>query len=87
MRRIRKFLTIEKAKTFGNAFIDSQLNDLPLLWMFCRKTLDLKIEKIHQKTLKVIYESNDAYDNLLLQSNSLCTFWIFNDRYIKAYRN
>ena len=47
----------------SNAFIDSQFNYTPLLWMFCRKTLYSKIEKIHHKTLKVIYESNDTYDN------------------------
>ena len=39
--------------------------------MFCRKTLYSKIEKIHRKTLKVIYESHDTYDNLLLQSNTV----------------
>ena len=39
LRRIKKFLTIEKAKILGNAFIDSQFNYAPLLWMFCRKTL------------------------------------------------
>ena len=71
MRRIRKFLTIENAKILGNAFIDSQFNYVPLLWMFCRKTLYSKIEKIHRKTLKVIYESNDTYDNLLLQSSTV----------------
>ena len=30
-----------------------------------------KIEKIHHKTLKVIYESNDTDDNLLLKSNTV----------------
>ena len=39
--------------------------------MFCRKTLYSKIEKIHHKTLKVIYESNDTYGNLLLQSKTV----------------
>ena len=71
LRRIRKFLTIEKAKMLGNAFIDSQFNYAPLLWMFCRKTLYSKIEKIHHKAWKVIYESNDTYDNLLLESNTV----------------
>ena len=37
--------------------------------MFCRKTLYSKIEKIHHKTLKIIYESNDTYGNLLWPSN------------------
>ena len=31
LRRIKKFLTIEKAKILGNAFIDSQFNYAPLL--------------------------------------------------------
>ena len=71
LRCIRTFLTIEKAKMLGNAFIDSQFNYAPLPWMFCRKTLYSKIEKIHHKTLKVIYESKDTYENLLLPSNTV----------------
>ena len=39
--------------------------------MFCLKTLYSKLEKIHRKTLKVIFESNDTHDNLLLQSNTV----------------
>ena len=73
MRRIRKFLTIEKAKILGNGFIEHQFNYAPLLWMFRRKTIYSKIEKIHHKTLKVIYESNHTYNNLLLQSNTAST--------------
>ena len=71
LRRIRKFLTIEKAKMLGNAFIDSQFNYAPLPWMFCRKTLYSKITKIYHKTLNVICESNDTYENLLLQSSKV----------------
>ena len=55
LRRIRKHLTIEKPKILGNAFIDSQFNYAPLRWMLCRKTLYFKIEKNHQRTLKVVY--------------------------------
>ena len=50
LRHIRNFLTIKKAKILGNAFTDSQSNFALLLWMFCRKTVYSKIEKIHQKT-------------------------------------
>ena len=71
LRRIRKFLTIEKTKILGNAFIDSQLNYAPLIWMFCRKTLYSKIQKIHHRTLKVVYGIDDSYKNLLLSSNSV----------------
>ena len=71
LRRIRKFLTIEKAKILGNAFIDSQFNYAPLIWMFCRKTLYSKIEKIHHRTFKVVYGIDDSHSNLLLSSNSV----------------
>lgn len=32
----------------------SQLNYAPAIWMFCRRTCNSQIEKIHQKTLRVI---------------------------------
>ena len=70
LQRIRKFLTIEKAKILGNAFIDSQFNYAPLIWMFCRKTLYSKIEKIIHRTLKLVYGIDDSYKNLLFSSNS-----------------
>ena len=39
--------------------------------MFCRKTLNSKIQKIHHRTLKVVYGIGDSYKNLLLRSNSV----------------
>ena len=65
----QKYLTLDKAKLSGNAFIDSQFNYALLIWMFCHKTTFLKMQKIH-KSLKVIYQSNVSYD-LLQLSNSV----------------
>ena len=39
--------------------------------MFSRKTLCHKIEKIHHRTLKVIDQSGELIENLLLESNSV----------------
>ena len=71
LRCTRKFLTIEKAKIQGNCLIDCQFNYAPLVWVFCRKTLYSKIEKIRHRTLKVVYGIDDYYSNLLLSSNSV----------------
>ena len=71
LRRIRTYLSLEKAKMLGNAFIDSQFNYASLIWMFCRKGLYLKIQKIHHKTLKVIYQSNKTYKKLLELSETV----------------
>ena len=75
LRRIRKYLTLDKAKLLGNAFIDSQFNYAPLIWMFCHKTTYSKIQKIHHKSLKVIYQSDASYDDLL-QLNKSVSLWL-----------
>ena len=43
LRRIKKYITVEKAKPVGNAFIDCQFNYTPLIWMFCQNTLYLNL--------------------------------------------
>ena len=35
--RIRKYLSEDQAKRLYNAFINSQFNYMPVIWMFCRK--------------------------------------------------
>ena len=43
LRRIRGYLTVEKARALANAFIDRQFNNAPLIWMIVGKTLIDKI--------------------------------------------
>ena len=55
LRRIRKYLTLDKVELLGNAFIDSQFDYASIIRMFCHKTTYLAMQKIHHKNLKVIY--------------------------------
>ena len=71
LRRIRKYLTVEKTKLLYNAFINSQFNYASVIWMFCRKKDYLKIEKIQYKALKIIYNSSKSYEELLTRSNEV----------------
>ena len=71
LRRVRKYLSLEKAKTLSNAIIDSQFNYAPLIWTFYRKGLYLKMQKIYHKTLKVIYQFNKIYEELLELSETV----------------
>ena len=71
LRQIRKYLRLEKVKMSGNTFIDSQFNYAPLIWMFWRKGLYWKMQKIHHKTLNVIHQSNKIYDGLLQLSETV----------------
>ena len=65
LRPIRKYLSLEKANKLGNAVIDSQVNYAPLMWMFCRKELYLKMQKVQHETLNVIYQPNKTYEQRL----------------------
>ena len=47
--RIRKYLSLEKAKLLCNVFINSQFNYAPLVWMVCRKKQHLQIQKFTTK--------------------------------------
>ena len=54
LRRIRKYLTPNNAKVLYNAFINSQFSYASIIWMFCRKTVYLKMEEIQYKALKLV---------------------------------
>ena len=65
LTRLRKYVTLDEVILLGNMFINSQFNYAPLIWMFCRKTL------YHHRTLKVIYQDEESYKTLLLESSSV----------------
>ena len=65
-KRLRSYLTLDKARPLGNSFIDSKFNYAPLVWMFARKTTISNIFKIHYRTLQIVYNNfTDTYDALL----------------------
>ena len=71
LRRIRRYLSQDQAKRLNNAFINSQFNYAPIIWMFCRKNQYLKIQKIHHKALTVVFNSDSGYDELLQMNNEI----------------
>ena len=70
--RIRKFLTFEQAKLLANSFINTQFKYAPLIWMFTSKNSLLKINKIHRRTLRVVYDDySSTYEELLASHNDI----------------
>ena len=70
LRRIREYLTIEKARVHANVFIDSQFSYTTLIWVFAEKTLTNKICKIHPRILQMVYNEYIKSHKELLQLNS-----------------
>ena len=52
--RIRKYLDKIHAHRLCNAFVLSNFNYCPLIWMYCNKTLDAKINRVHKRALRAV---------------------------------
>ena len=64
--RIRSRVNLSQAKILYNSFILSQFNYCCLVWMFCSKTLQSKINQILKIALRIVYnEPNLNVDKLV----------------------
>ena len=69
--RIRKFIPFEQGKRPSEAYIMSIFTYCPLIWMYCGKTASNLIKKIHKRSLRNIYEMEDAnFEDLLVKDSS-----------------
>ena len=74
LARISKFLKQDKLKIIMKTFIQSQFNYCPLTWMFHNRTLNNKINKLHERALRVVYKNDKlTFDELLSLDNSVTT--------------
>ena len=76
LRRIRPFISLKTAKALCNAYIFSNFNYCPLIWMNFVKGNNNKIEKIQRRALSVVHQNynSDIYE--LLSIDKGVTFHI-----------
>ena len=61
----------EKLRILMKAFIDAQFNYCPLIWMFHNRSLNHKINKLHERALRIVYNDyNSSFESLLNEDNS-----------------
>ena len=72
LRRIKPFLSKEKARLLANAFINCQFLYAPLIWMFSSKSSINKICKIRFRTLQIFHNVHEkACEELLAVINDI----------------
>ena len=72
LARISKLLSQDKLKLIMKTFIESQFNYCPLIWMFHSRTLNTKINKLHERALRIVYKDDDlTFQQLLEKDNSV----------------
>ena len=55
LARVSNFMSCNQRKIIMNAFISSQFNYCPLVWMCHNRTLNKQINKIHHRALSIVY--------------------------------
>ena len=60
LARISKFLNVNARKLVFRSFIMSNFTYCPLVWHFCGKTNNSKIEKIQERALRIVYNDYES---------------------------
>ena len=72
LTRLAKIMPFKKKRTLMNAFIESQFSYCPLVWMFCSRTINNKINRIHERALRLVYlDYTCSFVDLLKMDNSV----------------
>ena len=65
-------MELTKRRILMNASFDSQFNYCPHIWMFYSRNLNNKINKLHERCLRVIYnDKTSSFEQLLENDNSV----------------
>ena len=71
LARISNLMSTDKLRIIMKGFIESQFNYCPLVWMFHSRALNNKINKLHERALRLVYkDSNLSFQKLLEKDNS-----------------
>ena len=72
LARIVKLLPFSKRRIILKTFIESQFSYCPLVWMFCSKQMNRKINHVHERALRLVYRDfNSTFEELLNRDKSV----------------
>ena len=72
MSRITPHMDFNKTRLTVNAFFMAQLNYCPLIWVFHNRTYHNKINRLHERCLRLIYnDKRSSFEDLLEKGNSV----------------
>ena len=69
LTRMFKFLTFEKRRVLVKAYFESQFKFCPLVSMFHGRQVNKKINQLHERPLKMIYENSTSLSENLLEKD------------------
>ena len=87
LARICRFIDMKKRRMIFKAFISSQFSYCPLVWMFHKRELNNRINRLHERSLRLVYQEQSkltifrrAFANRQVCDNSPKKSTIFSNR-------
>ena len=72
LARVSNFMKTKQRRLIMKSFINSQFGYCPLVWMFHSRKLNIRINKIHERALRLVYKDNvSSFEELLIKDNSV----------------
>ena len=71
LNRVSRYMSTEKRRILFKSFVESQFGYCPLVWMFHNRDLENKINKLHERALRIVYNDDKLpFSELLKLDNS-----------------
>ena len=71
LSRIARYIDLDKRKVLMNSFFLSQFNYCPLIWMCHSRRLNNRINRLHERSLRIVYSDDiSTYEELLSRDQS-----------------
>ena len=70
--RLSRLLPFNHRRLLMKSFFKSQFAYCPLVWMFHDRNLNNKINKLHERTLRILYKDDySSFEELLIRDGSI----------------
>ena len=72
LARVSNYMSTHKLRIIMKAFIESQFQYCPLVWMFQSRTLNNRINKLHERAPRLVYKDDEyTFEQLLDKDNTV----------------
>ena len=73
LARVVKLLPFNRSRELMKTFVESQFSYCPLVWMFCSRKMNRKINHIHERALRLVYNDySSTFEELLRKDKTVC---------------
>ena len=91
LSRVMPYMNLSKKKKLVSSFFNSQFNYCPLIWMFHSRIINNKINRLHERCLRLLYGDKSSSFEKLEQDKSVTihtrNLQILATETFKVYRN